>query len=171
MTAEIAVLNKSAVALAADSAVTISAGNKEEKTFDSADKLFELCRHNAIAVMIYNGLSFAEAPLHALVKKFRAECPPFVTVKSAANSFLEYLNSFGQEAPSRVKDDSIGSIVGPDGGSIGKFDLNKKTRLTRDGDRRRSDRRGRDISSRRFRVGKTETLLPAGVELAILRAG
>lgn len=54
MTAEIAILNKDAIALAADSAVTISAGDKEEKTYDSADKLFELCRHNPIGVMIYN---------------------------------------------------------------------------------------------------------------------
>jgi len=42
MTAEIAILNKSAVALAADSAVTIAVGSKEEKIFDTADKLFEL---------------------------------------------------------------------------------------------------------------------------------
>ncbi|MFT6669954.1 MAG: hypothetical protein ACJAVZ_001417, partial [Afipia broomeae] len=63
MTAEIAILNKSAIALAADSAVTIQSGNQEEKTYDSADKLFELCYHNAIGVMVYNGLSFAEVPL------------------------------------------------------------------------------------------------------------
>ena len=51
MTAEVAILNKSAVALAADSAVTISAGTKQEKIFDTADKLFELETSN-------NGLFF-----------------------------------------------------------------------------------------------------------------
>jgi hypothetical protein len=52
MTAEVAILNKSAVALAADSAVTISAGTKQEKIFDTADKLFELETSN-------NGLFFS----------------------------------------------------------------------------------------------------------------
>jgi hypothetical protein len=113
MTAEIAILNKDAVALAADSAVTISAGQREEKTFDSADKLFELCRHNPIGVMVYNGLSFAETPLQLLFKRFRGECGCFASVKDAANSFLEYLNAFGRNAPKRVREDSIKSIVVP----------------------------------------------------------
>jgi hypothetical protein len=113
MTAEIAILNKGAIALAADSAVTISTGDREEKTFDSADKLFELCRHNAIAIMVYNGLSFAEAPLQSLIKRYRAECRCFPTVKEAAFDFLSYLNNFGRVSPARVKDDAIKSLVVP----------------------------------------------------------
>ena len=35
-------MNKLAVALATDSAVTLSDGASQEKIFDSADKLFEL---------------------------------------------------------------------------------------------------------------------------------
>jgi hypothetical protein len=62
MTAEIAILNKSAVALAADSAVTISAGDKDEKIYDSADKLFELSNHDAIGIMIYNDMGFCGDP-------------------------------------------------------------------------------------------------------------
>jgi len=42
VTAEIAILNKSAIALAADSAVTISVGPNQQKIYDTADKLFEL---------------------------------------------------------------------------------------------------------------------------------
>jgi hypothetical protein len=113
MTAEIASLNKSAVALAADSAVTISTGDRDEKTFDSADKLFELCRHNSIAVMVYNGLGFAEAPLQSLIKRYRGECQCFATVKDAGYNFLEYLNGFGKSASSRVKDDAIRFLVSP----------------------------------------------------------
>jgi hypothetical protein len=99
MTAEVAVLNKSAVALAADSAVTISIGDKEEKTFDSADKLFELCGHNPIGVMIYNGLSFAEVPLQTIVKQFRANAGNFTHVKDAGYAFLAHLSDFGKSAP------------------------------------------------------------------------
>lgn len=113
MTAEVAILNKSAIALAADSAVTISVGESTEKTFDSADKLFELCRFNPIGVMVYNGLSFAEVPLQTIVKQFRSECEEFDTVKEAASQFLIYLNGFGKKAPARVKDDSIKRIARP----------------------------------------------------------
>ncbi|HLG82521.1 MAG TPA: hypothetical protein VKY22_16010 [Bradyrhizobium sp.] len=113
MTAEIAILNKAAVALAADSAVTVGTSDQEEKTYDSADKLFELCRHNPIGVMIYNGLSFAETPLQTLVKRFRSKCASFDTVEDAAFEFLRYLNAFGASSPERVKDDSIKRLVLP----------------------------------------------------------
>jgi hypothetical protein len=113
LTAEIAILNKSAVALAADSAVTLQSQSKEEKTYDSADKLFELCRHNAIGVMIYNGLSFAEAPLQSLIKRFRSESGPFEKVSDAAFAFLQYLNDFGAASPQRVLDASVIALVVP----------------------------------------------------------
>jgi hypothetical protein len=110
MTAEIAILNKSAVALAADSAVTISAGSKEEKIFDSADKLFELSNKNPIGIMIFNGMSFMEAPLPSLIRLFRAQCSPVKKVEDAAKSFLEFLDRFGKDAPRVVKDRSIEAI-------------------------------------------------------------
>jgi hypothetical protein len=74
MTAEIAIMNKMAIALAADSAATISGGLKEEKIFDSADKLFELSNRNPIGVMIYSGPSFMQVPLPALIRQFRGQC-------------------------------------------------------------------------------------------------
>jgi hypothetical protein len=40
MTAEIGMLNKYAVALAADSAVTVSGNNGKSKVYNSANKLF-----------------------------------------------------------------------------------------------------------------------------------
>ncbi len=110
MTAEIAILNKSAVALAADSAVTLSAGKKEEKIFDSADKLFELSHHNPIGIMIYNGMSFAETPLQSLIKQFRDECDAHETVDAAAKAFLEFLNVFGKSSPQSVIDDNLRRI-------------------------------------------------------------
>ncbi|MCP9630811.1 hypothetical protein NML43_27295 [Rhodopseudomonas palustris] len=113
MTAEIAILNKSAIALAADSAVTIGTGDHEEKTYDSADKLFELCRDNPIGIMIYNGLSFAETPLQSLIKRFRNSCGSFDSVKQAAFEFLNYLNDFGASSPDRVKLDSIRRLAAP----------------------------------------------------------
>jgi hypothetical protein len=137
MTAEIAILNKSAVALAADSAVTLQSGSREEKTYDSADKLFELCRHNPIGVMVYNGLSFAEIPLQSLIKRFRTECMRFEKVEDAASEFLRYLNSYGAASPPRVKDDAIRRLVTPVVERIrDRFstDIQKKFTETREGE-------------------------------------
>jgi hypothetical protein len=113
MTAEIAIINKSAVALAADSAVTISAGLKEEKIFDSADKLFELCDHNPIGIMIYNGMSFAQTPIQSLIKLFRSEKNCFDTVEMAAEAFLYYLREFGLKSPTHAISENIKIIVRP----------------------------------------------------------
>ena len=114
MTAEIAILNKTAVALAADSAVTITAGSKEDKIFDSADKLFELCDRNPVGIMIYNGMSFMEAPLPSLIRDFRCKnrgSSKFVG--DIADNFLGFLNKSGLQAPSSVKERSIIAIISP----------------------------------------------------------
>jgi len=113
MTAEIAVLNKYAVALAADSAVTISAGSKEEKIFDSGDKLFELCRGNPIGIMIYNGMDFSGVPLPVLIKRFRSEPRQFSTVREAAFAFLAYLDDFGKRSTQSTKDSQARRIIQP----------------------------------------------------------
>lgn len=111
MTAEIAILNKSAVALAADSAVTISAGSSQEKIYDSADKLFELSLHDSIGVMVNGDMNFMQAPLGVLVKKFRADCGRFARVTEAADSFLLYLAAFGAKAPPSIKVASVAAAV------------------------------------------------------------
>ena len=103
MTAEIAILNKTAVALAADSAVTISAGSNQEKIYDTEDKLFELSQRDPIGVMINNDMNFMESPLPVLVKKYRSERRKFSKIEEAAIDFLSYLNEFGQSAPEPVR--------------------------------------------------------------------
>lgn len=49
MTAQIGILNKNAVVLATDSAVTIADG-KKEKAFNTAEKLFELVRNKPVGI-------------------------------------------------------------------------------------------------------------------------
>ncbi len=111
MTAEVAVLNKSAVVLAADSAVTISRGSSQEKTFDSADKLFELSNQDPIAVMINGDLDFMEAPLSVLIKQFREKCADGDTVEEVAEKFLSFLSTFGSESPKHISDSEIRRTV------------------------------------------------------------
>lgn len=113
MTAEIAIINKTAVALATDSAVTITTGARQEKIFDSADKLFELCNHNPIGIMIYNGMSFAETPLPSLIKLFRNQSIGHEKVEDAAKSFLKFLQEYGASAPQNVKNRHLFQLISP----------------------------------------------------------
>ena len=113
MTAEIAILNKSAVALATDSAVTISSGSSSHKVFDSADELFELSCSQPIGVMIYNGMQFSGVPLQDLIKDFRSQNQNFSTVVEAANQLLRFLNEEGLHAPKHERDQQVISIAAP----------------------------------------------------------
>lgn len=70
MTAEIAVINRFAVMLAADSAVTIGSGGSA-KIYQSADKLFELSGEHPVAVMIYDSASISGIPWELVIKDFR----------------------------------------------------------------------------------------------------
>lgn len=113
MTAEIAILNKSAVALAADSAVTISAASAQQKIYDSADKLFELSLKDPIAIMVNGDMQFAQIPIDVIIKKYRETCKNFEHVKDAAPAFLECLSEYGENAPDEVKDQYIRQALLP----------------------------------------------------------
>lgn len=97
MTAEIAILNRSALALAADSAVTISVAGKT-KVYDTAEKLFELSKRQPIALMIYNNVEFVGVPLDVLIRKFRNEKDAskrdYDSVEDACTEFLDFMRSF-----------------------------------------------------------------------------
>jgi hypothetical protein len=98
MTAEVAILNKLGVALAADSAVTISQGSSSRKVFNTADKLFELSSVQPIACMIFSGMQFMQAPLPVLIKDFRSSAPQFDTIEQASTSLLNYLSEYAQSS-------------------------------------------------------------------------
>ena len=69
MTAEIAILNKAVVVLAADSAMTLGG---VEKVYPG-DKLFPLSRSGPIGAMIYGNAEFMGVPWETLVKMYRRE--------------------------------------------------------------------------------------------------
>lgn len=69
MTAEIAVLNRFGVAMAADSAVTI--GHRGDKIWTSADKLFQLSEANPLGIMIYGSADFCGLPWETVIKSYR----------------------------------------------------------------------------------------------------
>lgn len=94
MTAEIAVFNRSGIALAADSAVTTTNGFAE-KIYNNADKLFELSRHHPVALMIYNNASICNAPWELLIKAYRKSIgnQNFSHISGFAASFFDYVES------------------------------------------------------------------------------
>lgn len=94
MTAEIAIVNRSAITLAADSAMTMSVGGRR-KIYASTDKIFELSEKDPIGLMIYNNLEFMGAPIDVLIRQFRSSphCDKFPSIKEAAQAFFDYLSS------------------------------------------------------------------------------
>lgn len=69
MTAEVAVLNEQAVALATDSAVSVGSG----KIYTSANKLFTLSKYSPVGIMIFNNARHMSIPLETIIKEFRTE--------------------------------------------------------------------------------------------------
>ena len=91
MTAEVAVLNKSAVALAADSAMTVGTTGKTYPT----NKLFALTKYRPIGVMIYNSAEFMGIPWETLVKMHREHLGlrGKATVTDYARDFFGYVSN------------------------------------------------------------------------------
>lgn len=70
MTAEVALLNRSSIALAADSALTTGLPG-HEKIFFGANKIFTLSKYSPVGVMIYGSGDFFSIPWETLIKEFR----------------------------------------------------------------------------------------------------
>lgn len=89
MTAEIAIVNRQAIVLAADSAVTIGS----QRVWKHGNKIFSLGLTNDIAVMIYGSGEFAGFPWETVVKTFRGEVGDrqFETAEECGRALLEFL--------------------------------------------------------------------------------
>lgn len=90
MTAQVIVMNKNGLAVATDSAVTVTNGNGT-KAFNNADKLFSLSKHHPVGVMIYNSSYFLDTPWELIIKEYRLtlEKKYFETLEEY---FLDFLN-------------------------------------------------------------------------------
>jgi hypothetical protein len=97
MTAEVAILNKSAVALAADSKVSIG-GSRTEKTYDTQNKIFTLSKAHPVGILIYNNADFMGYPWETIIKLYRTQKRDKSerTVEDWAGDFIRFLKSFGQ---------------------------------------------------------------------------
>lgn len=89
MTAEIGILNKHGVALAADSAVTISTRGKQ-KVLNSANKLFNLIKGYPVGLMIYGNGDFLGIPWEIIINDFRENNK----ITDEYNNLYDYAESF-----------------------------------------------------------------------------
>lgn len=90
MTAEIAIVNRSAIAVAADSAVTVG----RDKVHVSANKIFSISEASPIGCMIYGTADFANIPWETIIKIFRNEHShkTFLTVNECRLNFYSFLS-------------------------------------------------------------------------------
>ncbi len=105
MTAEIAILNKSAIALASDSAITVGVGN-EKKIYPSANKLFMLSKYHPIGIMIYGSATFMSIDWETIIKLYRKKLKnkKFSVIKEYSKDFLNFIENEKKLFPSSQQD-------------------------------------------------------------------
>lgn len=94
MTAIVGILNKQAVAVAADSAVTIGSG---QKIYNTANKIFTLSKHHPVGIAIFGTASYnCCIPWEIVVKMYRDQLGTTVknTIKEYAFDFFNYLEGY-----------------------------------------------------------------------------
>ena len=91
------IMNKEAVALAADSAVSLVTGPAEnpQKIFTSVNKIFGLSGNHTVSLMIYNNASFLGIPWEPIITRFGESLgpSPLPTLADYAERFLSFLKS------------------------------------------------------------------------------
>ncbi|KAA0547416.1 hypothetical protein FZW96_11175 [Bacillus sp. BGMRC 2118] len=97
MTAEIAILNRMGIALAADSAVTIG-NNESQKVYNTANKLFALSKNHPIGIMIYGNATYMGVPWEIIIKSFRSHIgsEKYSELSSYCDSFFDFLINDGR---------------------------------------------------------------------------
>ena len=105
MTAEIAILNSSGIALATDSAVTIGT----QKVYNSANKLFTLSKHDPVGIMVYDSADLMEVPWEIIVKEFRSKLgdQSYDTLQEYADHFWDFLANSQELFPQTNRDNYI----------------------------------------------------------------
>lgn len=112
MTAEIAIMNKTAVALAADSAVTMETVGKP-KIYYTVNKLFALSKFEPVGVMIYGMAEFMDVPWESIIKMYRNHMGDrvFDSLRSYAQDFAGFLDNNRLLSPENVQKEYVfGSV-------------------------------------------------------------
>ena len=100
MTAEVAIMNTHAIALAADSAVTLGIG----KTYNTADKLFALSKYHPVGIMINGSARMMNVDWEVIVKCYRDQLgnKSFDKLTDYTGDFINYLEKFSYFTPEQM---------------------------------------------------------------------
>lgn len=92
MTTIISVLNTQGIAIAADSAATVTSGNIK-KVYNKSNKLFTLSKYHPVGIAIYNSLNFEGIPWETLIKVYRKQLgkKKFDTIEKYKKNFIDFL--------------------------------------------------------------------------------
>lgn len=90
MTAEICVMNKLGVALAADSAISVGDSNST-KIYNSANKVFSI--NDSIGIMVYGNAHFLGIPWETIINIYKETSlkENFETLETASEAFINFL--------------------------------------------------------------------------------
>ena len=112
MTAEIAIMNREAVALAADSAVTVFQG-KTPRVFATSNKLFALSRSHPVGIMVYGNASFMRVPWETVIKLYRARLDDtsFSTIRDYADNFISFLETESRLVSVESQEMYVGEVL------------------------------------------------------------
>ena len=105
MTTEIAIMNKSAIALAADSAVSFSKPDGQLKIYNTVNKLFALSKYEPVGIMIFGTAELMGLPWETIIKVYRARLgsKKFSTLEHYAEDVLSFLSDNTQLFPKDVQ--------------------------------------------------------------------
>jgi hypothetical protein len=95
MTCEVAVMNKYALVIAADSAVTTTNGSGAERYSKGGNKIFQLSRQEPVGVMIYGSAMLNGVPWEIVIKNYRdvLGAAGFPTLSEYASSFFDFVRT------------------------------------------------------------------------------
>lgn len=105
MTTELAIANAGAVALAADSAVTVG----QQKIYNSALKVFTLSKYAPVGVMVYGSAQFMGVPWESLIKLYRTYLGQqrYRAITDYAKDFFRFLEGVQDIFPAEVQESWI----------------------------------------------------------------
>lgn len=95
MTSEVVIMNKNAIVMAADSAVTVDG----TKTYNGANKLFMLSNSPPTGIMIFGSADFENIPMETLIKEFsrKTDFKKNNNINLIKDAFLKFLSENTQK--------------------------------------------------------------------------
>ena len=113
-------MNPQAVALAADSAVTLvqerirgDLRERKHKIFTSANKIFTLSKYHPVGIMIYNNATCMGTPWETIIKMYRTKLGErqFKTISEYCEDFIKFVQTDGQFFKKKQEQMHVHSMV------------------------------------------------------------